>query len=197
MAAVIYKIICNVTGEVYIGSTINLKNRMYKHKYWNNTKSKQIIERGNYTFVVLEQFEVITKLDLRKKEQEYIMNTNCVNDRNAYIDKNKYDKEYQKEHREDIIQYNKDYYEQNREKIILQKKIYCEQNREAIKLKNRERYEQNREEIKLQKKIYYEQHKEAIKLQKKIYCEQNREAIKLKQNEKYALKKQELNKHLE
>ena len=53
----IYQIVCNITGEVYIGSTkAYLTDRMSKHLNENNMHdcvSKRIIDRGDYTHQVL------------------------------------------------------------------------------------------------------------------------------------------------
>ena len=48
--AKIYKIVCNISGETYYGSTTQpLWKRMGHHRHKsNNANSKQIIQRGNY-----------------------------------------------------------------------------------------------------------------------------------------------------
>ena len=56
----IYKITCNITGECYFGSTIKApceRLGLHKGKY-NHTSSKQIIERDDYNYEVLERFYV-------------------------------------------------------------------------------------------------------------------------------------------
>jgi hypothetical protein len=56
----IYKITCNITGEIYVGSTIlTLENRLSRHKYFNgprNCTSIQIIARNDYTMELIEDY---------------------------------------------------------------------------------------------------------------------------------------------
>lgn len=76
----IYEIVCNETGERYIGSTFTtLAQRISSHKY-NNVKiciSKQIIDRGDYDVNILE--ECIEKKDLKFKEREWFDNLSNIN----------------------------------------------------------------------------------------------------------------------
>lgn len=79
----IYKITCNITGECYFGSTIKKPyNRLGIHKSGHNTtSSKQIIERDDYNYEVLERFYVDGAKDVKllEREQYYITNNECVN----------------------------------------------------------------------------------------------------------------------
>jgi len=131
MKGIVYQIICNITDEVYIGSTYDLKKRGYLHKKLN-CSSKNIIERGNYTTKILEEFEDITTIELRKKEQEYILKINCINVNNAYTDQKEYDKKYnydyyhkyKDEKRESKKITDKEYYNKNKDKLLAN--IVCE-----------------------------------------------------------------------
>ena len=54
--SIIYEIVCNITGERYIGSTKRrLNQRMCQHKELRYS-SKQIIERNNYTEEYVKQW---------------------------------------------------------------------------------------------------------------------------------------------
>ena len=79
----VYKITCNITGECYFGSTIKIPCRRFcGHKsHTNMTESKQIIERGNYNYEVLERFWTDGPRDVKllEREQYYIINNECVN----------------------------------------------------------------------------------------------------------------------
>ena len=63
----IYKITCNLTGECYFGSTIKAPlDRLGGHKgEYNDTTSKQIIERDDYNYEVLERFYVDGAKDVK------------------------------------------------------------------------------------------------------------------------------------
>ena len=56
---IIYEIVCNITGERYIGSTTtSLKLRLKSHKDMkrrHRCSSKQIIQRGDFVSRVLEE----------------------------------------------------------------------------------------------------------------------------------------------
>ena len=107
---IIYFIKCLETNEIYIGSTKRrLKDRIYEHKLENNKcYSKQIIDRGNYIYDVLEEVE---EDESNKREQYYIQTTdNCINKITQLID---YDKK----------KYMKSYYSVNRDEILCKNKI--------------------------------------------------------------------------
>ncbi len=85
----IYKIVCNVTGKVYIGSTIEtLARRLARHratyKYFKECKYKyvtsfQIIAQGNYDIVLIESYPCESKDELNKQERHFIESLECVN----------------------------------------------------------------------------------------------------------------------
>jgi len=87
----IYKIVCDTTGQVYIGSTITkrLCDRLAKHKseYNNyiigNRKYKpsnfDILKNNNYKIVLLENYSCKSKDELFSKEREYIDKIECIN----------------------------------------------------------------------------------------------------------------------
>ncbi len=102
---IIYFIKCLETNEIYIGSTKRtLKDRINGHRKQVNhprpTCSKQIIDRGNYIYDVLEEVEDNDKL--LEREQYHIDNTDCINIINPFgFNKKEYDKEYSKKYREE------------------------------------------------------------------------------------------------
>lgn len=78
----IYKIICNNTDKVYIGSTKNkLEKRITQHKNKNNrTSSRVIIENGNFRVEVIEEFKFQDETELRRREGYHQLNTHkCIN----------------------------------------------------------------------------------------------------------------------
>ena len=80
---VIYEIVCNITGERYIGSTIS-RSRKTNHKgIYNSTSSKQIISRKNYQYNKLEIFYCRYELSLLLKEQYYLDNLSNINQQRA------------------------------------------------------------------------------------------------------------------
>ena len=86
----IYKIVCNVTGLVYIGSTCEpiLARRLAGHrKTYNNylndkynfVTSFKVLENGDYSIILLEKCQCNDKMELLKRERHYIETNECVN----------------------------------------------------------------------------------------------------------------------
>lgn len=84
----IYKIVCNITGEIYIGSTIQtLALRLATHKHYNNTcTSKQIIERGDYSIELIENYPCNNRDELHARERYYIDTLTCINNNKPLTD---------------------------------------------------------------------------------------------------------------
>jgi hypothetical protein len=95
--AKLYKIVCRITGEVYVGSTCEktLARRLVAHRsackaYYDNNKgsccaSFQIILRGDYYIDLLENFPCNNNDELRKKEREYYDIIECINKVRPYL----------------------------------------------------------------------------------------------------------------
>ena len=86
----IYKIECNVTGKVYIGSTCEpiLARRLAGHitdykKYLKGTfhylSSFDVLQNGNYCIVLLEKYPCNSKDELHARERYHTNNIDCVN----------------------------------------------------------------------------------------------------------------------
>jgi hypothetical protein len=86
----VYKIVCNITGDIYIGSTTKkyLSQRLTAHKASYNqylkkmenfTTSFTILERGNYDIVLIENVICTNKDELKSRERYHIENNVCVN----------------------------------------------------------------------------------------------------------------------
>lgn len=137
----IYKIICDKSDLIYIGSTCQtLANRLSQHKNKNNFKcsSKELFKLGNCSIILLEKFPCKDKEELTAREQYYLdqFKDKCINNRDAHCsigisyknNKKAYFKQYYitKQH-----EY-KDYYENNKDKI---KQIYVN-NKDKLNQKN-------------------------------------------------------------
>ena len=103
----IYKIECNITGEVYYGSTAiqYLCERIGRHKYsaknntdTSKTTSKQIINRGNYNYKIIEYYPCNSKEELLARERWWIENNVCINKHIPL----RTQAEYKEEHKEEI-----------------------------------------------------------------------------------------------
>lgn len=131
----IYKIVCNITGETYYGSTTaKLSTRLSGHVYnvrvgRSCCKSKQIIERGDYSMVLCEECPCDNKEQLRAIERKWIENNNCVNK----IVPTRTLHEYYEDHKEKSLLYQKHYREANKEKIKVYQREYSKNMRKIYK----------------------------------------------------------------
>mmetsp|Transcript_32664 Transcript_32664/g.38318 ORF Transcript_32664/g.38318 Transcript_32664/m.38318 type:complete len:156 (+) Transcript_32664:95-562(+) len=111
----IYKIVCNETNEIYIGSTTQtLTDRLCQHvsKFKHNNPracmSKQIIERGNYNIELIEEYSCNNKEELQIREQYHMQNVANINKQSAYSEQYGYVlKNDQKEFLDKFIKENK------------------------------------------------------------------------------------------
>ena len=123
--AIVYCIVCNITGEKYYGSTKQtLSQRLQNHKKLDCT-SKQIISRGDYDIYKLSEYQ--TREEALQREDWYIRNKECVNQMRVkvtYEERKEYEKEYNEKNREKRKENSKEYYEKNIEER--NKKVECE-----------------------------------------------------------------------
>ena len=69
----IYHIVCNLTGEIYYGSTVQrISMRMGTHRKNKDCCSKQIIERGDYHYGLVEDYKCENKEQLLMRESFFI-----------------------------------------------------------------------------------------------------------------------------
>jgi hypothetical protein len=159
--SVIYKI---VTGtDIYIGSTVNFRNRKYLHKsciYIENKKSNtnlyKTIRKNDYQWQMLpiKEYPCESKLQLILEEQrcavEYqaTLNMKCCGTgltiqeyhKKYHIENREKTKEYRETNKENKKKYDKEYYKLNKQK----KKEYRETNKEIIKQKQKEYYQRKK-----------------------------------------------------
>jgi hypothetical protein len=162
----IYKIVCNITNECYIGSTCEpilarrLAGHVSKYKSYLNGKyhyvtSYKIIANGNYDIVLIELFPCDTKDQLHARESHYTQTIQCVNkvkNQGLLIELGRieYDKQYTFDHKERKKQYDVDHKEHIR--THQNTVIYCEcgcsytraNKTQHKKTKKHKEYEKNR-----------------------------------------------------
>jgi len=199
----IYKIVCNKTGLIYIGSTTKkllcqrLTNHVCLFKRYKNGKhnfitSFKVLENNDYNIILLENFPCESKDELHARERYYIESIECVNKCiptrkiKEYNEKNKDKikekmKEYRDNNKDKISDKKKEYYENNKDRIKKyyennkdKIKEYYENIKDKIKEKQKEYYEDNKDK----KKEYYENHKDKIKEKRKEYYENHKDGIK-------------------
>jgi hypothetical protein len=194
--AKIYKLWCPSNDLVYIGSTTQpLYKRLNGHrtnaKKRRNERSYMLFDIGDEVKIeLIEEYPCDNKMELIKKEGEWIRKTECVNRCVA----GRTQKEYQEENKDNIKKYHQQYYETNKESIAVKAKEYREENKEKLNAQKREYY--LKPENKLRKaetdKNYREAHKDEIKEKRKDYFDEynNKEEVKDKKNEWYLANKE-------
>ncbi len=118
MKCKIYFIQCLETGEVYIGSTKQeLSARIKGHRNWKVCSCKEIIDRGNYIYDILEEVEE----SQRYIREQYYMDTtdNCINKYKARTGLSRKESEKQRyiKNRHKILEHQKQYKLLNQDKI--------------------------------------------------------------------------------
>ena len=148
----IYQIVCNVTGEVYIGSTRqDLQYRLNKHINDGTCSSKQIIERGDYTPSIIEDYPCRNENELLWRERYYYDTMECINVIRPIV---------------------------TEEERILNRRVWYENNKEHVAEKCAQYREDNKEKCKKDQKKYQEDHAVKIKAYKKKWALDNAERIK-------------------
>ena len=152
----IYKIVCeDLPDYVYVGHTGAFANRKWHHKgNCNNENSKcynykiyqTIRDNGGWEkwrMVCIAEEECETKRQAEMVEERYRLELNAnMNSQRCYVteERKEYNKEYAKEHKEEIKAYKKEYREEHKEEIKEYRKEYQEQHKEEIKKYKSKKY---------------------------------------------------------
>jgi hypothetical protein len=158
----IYKIVCNTTGLVYIGSTCEptLARRLAGHRstyksFLNGEKryitSAKILENNNYEIVLIENISCHNKDELYARERYFIENIECVNK----VIPTRTDKEWTLDNKERLKDYKKEYAEANKEDIRKKKHLYSQENKEKLKIYKLKYNEENIDKVKEQQRLKY------------------------------------------
>ena len=107
----IYKIVCDTTGLVYVGSTIEALSRRlsghraaYKHSLKGNNNyvtSFDVLKNNNYKIILIDNYECNSKEELHREERKYIESIECVNK----IIPTRTDKEYREDNKDKRLEY--------------------------------------------------------------------------------------------
>ena len=178
----IYKIVCNITGLVYIGSTCEmyLSKRLSKHvstyKQYLNGKypyvsSFEIIKNENYAIILIEYCHCNNSDELRMRERFHVESQECVNIFKPI------------QFIKDVRDYQKQFREKNKEKDKLRFKKYRDENKQTI----HKYYTENIEKINIQRKKYHAENREKINIRMRENYHANKESINFKRREKRRL----------
>ena len=145
----IYKIVCNKTGNIYIGSTCEkLSNRLAHHrrtyKYYLNSHqmystSFEILKYDDYSIILIEEINCKTKEQLLARERFYIDSIECVNK----IKPTRTNKEWREDNKDKIKQRK----QEKAEIIKEQMKQYRQTHKEKIRQYNKQYKNLNKDKI--------------------------------------------------
>jgi hypothetical protein len=181
----IYKIVCDITNQIYIGSTTQklssrLSGHVAEYKKWSLGKTKkyissfEIIKNNNYSIILIENFQCNNNEELHKKERYFI--ETMVNVVNKVIPTRTKD-EYIKENKETITEYKKEYYLENKDKLTEQYKQYYEDNKDKLIEQQKQYYSENKDKILEYRKGYQNENKASIQEYRKEYKKENKDKI--------------------
>ena len=189
----IYKLVDQVNGYFYIGSTCN---PLSKRLSWHKTKARNDTERKVYKYfnsiswdnvkiILIEEHYLENREQLIREEdkviQMYLHDEKCLNSIRAFVapEEARENHKLYREHNKDVIQERRKLqYEQNKDVTLENNKLYYEQNKDAIREQQKQYYGQNKDVILMQQKQYYEQNKDVILVKQKQHYDQNKDAIK-------------------
>ena len=165
----IYKIVCNDENikSCYVGATTGFVSRRNQHKMTCHNENapnhniklyKFIRENGgwnNWEMVLIEEVSCENKLELSKKEREYMETLEAdLNTNKAYItreEKNKYSLEYYHSHKELLKEQRAEYFKAYNDRTKEQRREYYKEynKREDVKARNRYLYFKKKRELQL------------------------------------------------
>lgn len=172
----IYKMVDQVNGYFYIGSTCNpLSKRLYRHK----CDAKKHPEQKNYKYfneigfdnvkiVLIEEHYLENREQLIREEdkviQMYLHDEKCLNSIRAFVTP--------EEARAKYGEQRKIRYQEHKEEELATNKKYRDLNRDAIIQQKRMAYKNNRTELLEQQKKYYKDHIDEIheRRNKQLLC---------------------------
>ena len=180
----IYKIVCNKTGKVYVGSTTNhilsdrLSNHVSSYKRWlldkkHYVSSYEIFQENNYFILLIENYPCKSKDELRAREQYHIDYNECVNMRKSLITK-----EQKIEYNKNWINKNYDTHKDNYNKQRRNKRDNDEKYKNIVSERNNKYYKNNKQKCDEINKIYFESNKDKIKEYQKQYRQRNKDKLK-------------------
>ena len=136
----IYRIVCNITGDVYIGSSVQtcaqrLSQHKSKYKIWlDNNKEYitvfKIIAKDDYKIVLVETYPCKNNDELHSREQHWIEQTECVNKIRAHTT--------EEQLKCFNTQWSKTWYENNKEYVKECGNKYRQKNSERISERNKQ-----------------------------------------------------------
>ena len=136
----IYRLVCNTTGQQYIGSTTQiLSQRLGGHKagYKRFVEGKStmkvssfnILCENNFKMILIEEYPCENKNQLERRERDFIETMVCVNKlkpAQTKEERKEQTQKYYQENKDEIQKYKQKHYQENKER----KQKYYQENKE-------------------------------------------------------------------
>jgi len=199
---VIYKIIQrNGEGQIYIGSTCVLKNRVRQHKSSCTCETsphhqlpvyQHIRANGgwiNWEIQILEEYPCESKAELEIRERYWIEKERpSLNEKRparAVLagGKKEAERQWRKENADRMREYQRQYRQENADTIREYKRQWNEDHKEALRERKREYYHEHKEEIAEKGRRWREENREALRERKARYYQENKELQAQRQKE--------------
>ena len=171
----IYKIECNVTGSVYIGSTCEnmlcrrlaghvVDYKAYKRDGKKYLTSYEVLKNDDYNIYLIELFPCNSKDELHAREGHHIKSNDCVNK----VIAGRTMKEYLTDNKDKRANNSREHYIKNKDKICDRTNEYKMKNKDKI----REHYMKNKDKINEKQREQYIKNKDKIreKCKIKMHC---------------------------
>ena len=169
----ICRIVCNISGLTYYGSTCEptLARRLAGHvalyKRFKDGKKRSIVtsykvlDGGNYSIVLVELFPCNSKMELHQRERFHIENNDCINKNIPTRTPEEYNATYRLNNKKKIHEYASDYKLNNLEKLREQEANWRLNNKEKIMEQHANWRLRNSEKVKINGAKYRLKMKEA------------------------------------
>jgi hypothetical protein len=139
----------------------------------------------NCKIELVEMYPCVSKMELERKEGEYIKNNECVNKMIMGRCVKEYLKEYYEKNRVAIIQRSIDNYNLNKESYLAKKKVWLANNAERISEHKKQYYIDNKDNHKAKMKKWRENNADAIRERDRERYKNNKERIQSRRGEPY------------
>ena len=142
----IYRLVCNTTGQQYIGSTVqSLSQRLGGHKkdFKRFSDGKEtdkltafsILSENNFEMILIEDYPCENKNQLERRERNFIETMECVNKykpAQTREERIEYNRQYHKDHQDELAKSQRDYYQDHKEEIDKRNKQYSKDHKEKL-----------------------------------------------------------------
>lgn len=184
----VYKIVTDLSDDVYVGSTfLTVEERFQTHKYdytaWKKGKYRQNIKSfdmfdrysvDHCKVFLLNEYNVVDRRHLEVYETLWIHKLKALNGTQPVggLLVRYYMKHYRKDNKDHIKESKKKYREDNKDHIREMKNKYAQEHTEQIKERTKTYYESSKDKILERNKNYYESNKDRIYKQRsqKVEC---------------------------